>query len=392
MKEVVIVGYARTPQGAFQGTLAALTAPKLGAIAIKKALERAGVKGDQVQEVFMGNVLQAGIGQAPARQALIAAGLPTSVPATTINKVCGSGMKSIMLGAQSIMTGDNEIVVAGGMESMSNAPYYLPNARGGLRMGNAPFIDGMIHDGLWDPYNNQHMGNCGELCAKEKGFTREMQDQFAVQSFQRANAAWKAGFFKDEIAPVEIEGKKGEKTLIDTDEGPAKVNYDKIPQLKPAFAKDGTVTAANASTLNDGAAAVVLMSSDRAKAMGIKPLARIVSYAGFAQDPVWFTTAPAEGMRRALKKANWQVSDVDLFEVNEAFAVVAMAAGKDLAIPSEKLNVWGGAISLGHPIGASGARIVVTMMNALKQTGKKKGLAGICIGGGEATAVAIEIL
>lgn len=392
MKEVVVVGYARTPQGAFQGTLASLTAPKLGAIAIKKALERAGVKGDQVQEVFMGNVLQAGIGQAPARQALIAAGLPTSVPATTVNKVCGSGMKAIIFGAQSIMTGDNDIVVAGGMESMSNAPYYLPNARGGLRMGNAPFIDGMIHDGLWDPYNNQHMGNCGELCAKEKGFTREMQDQFAIQSFQRANAAWKAGWFKDEIAPIEIEGKKGEKTLIDTDEGPAKVNYDKIPQLKPAFAKDGTVTAANASTLNDGAAAIVLMSADKAKALGIKPLARIVSYAGFAQDPVWFTTAPAEGMRRALKKANWNVSDVDLFEVNEAFAVVAMAAQKDLAIPSEKLNAWGGAISIGHPIGASGARIVVTMMNALRQTGKKKGLAGICIGGGEATAIALELL
>lgn len=259
-------------------------------------------------------------------------------------------------------------------------------------MGNAPFIDGMIQDGLWDPYNNQHMGNCGELCAKEKGFTREMQDAFAIQSFQRANAAWKEGRFKDEIAPVEIEGKKGDKVLVDTDEGPAKVNYEKIPALKPAFAKDGTVTAANASTLNDGAAALVLMSAEKAKELGLKPLAKIVSYAGFAQDPVWFTTAPAEGMRRALKKANWNVGDVDLFEVNEAFAVVSMATAKDLGIPAEKMNIWGGAISIGHPIGASGARIVVTLVNQLKTLGKKKGMAGICIGGGEATAIAVEVL
>lgn len=391
-KEVVIVSIARTPQGAFQGSLSALTAPKLGAIAIKKAIERAGIDGAKVDEVFMGNVLQAGIGQAPARQAAIFAGLPNSVPATTVNKVCGSGMKSIIFGVQSILTGDNDVVVVGGMESMSNAPYYLPNARGGLRMGNAPFIDGMIHDGLWDPYNNQHMGNCGELCAKEKGFTREMQDAFAIQSFQRANAAWKEGHFKAEIAPVEIEGKKGDKVLVDTDEGPAKVNYEKIPGLRPAFAKDGTVTAANASTLNDGAAALVLMSADKAKELGLKPLAKIVSYAGFAQEPVWFTTAPVEGMRRALKKANWTVADVDLFEVNEAFAVVTMTAGKDLGIPAEKMNIWGGAISLGHPIGASGARIVVTLVNQLKTLGKKKGMAGICIGGGESTAIAVEIL
>jgi len=391
-KEVVIVSIARTPQGAFQGSLSALTAPKLGAVAIKKALERAGIDGAKVDEVFMGNVLQAGIGQAPARQASIFAGIPNSVPATTVNKVCGSGMKSIIFGVQSILTGDNDVVVAGGMESMSNAPYYLPNARSGLRMGNAPFLDGMIHDGLWDPYNNQHMGNCGELCAKEKGFTRQMQDAFAIQSFQRANAAWKEGRFKDEIATVEIEGKKGDKVLVDTDEGPAKVNYEKIPGLKPVFAKDGTVTAANASTLNDGAAALVLMSAEKAKELGLKPLAKIVSYAGFAQDPVWFTTAPAEGMRRALKKANWSVGDVDLFEVNEAFAVVTMAAGKDLAIPAEKMNIWGGAISLGHPIGASGARIVVTLVNQLRTLGKKKGMAGICIGGGESTAIAVEIL
>jgi acetyl-CoA C-acetyltransferase len=390
--EIVIASIARTPVGAFQGSLASLTAPKLGAIAIKTALSRAGIDGAKVDEVYMGNVLQAGIGQAPARQAMIYAGIPNSVPATTVNKVCGSGMKSIIMGVQSMLAGDNEVVVAGGMESMSNVPYYLPNARTGLRMGNAPFIDGMIHDGLWDPYNNQHMGNCGELCAKEKGFTREMQDQFAISSFQRANAAAKEGKFKNEMAPIEIEGKKGDKTVIETDEGPAKVNYEKIPSLKPVFDKAGTVTAANASSLNDGAAAVVLMTAEKAKALGVKPLARIVSYAGFAQDPVWFTTAPTEGMRRALKKAEWDVKDVDLFEVNEAFAVVAMAAAKDLGIPSEKLNIWGGGISIGHPIGASGARIVVTLVNQLRTLGKKKGLAGICIGGGEATAIAVEVL
>lgn len=391
MRDVVVVSIARTPQGSFQGSLAALKAPQLGAVAIQKAIERAGIKPTDVQEVYMGNVLQAGIGQAPARQALIAAGLPTSVPATTINKVCGSGMKAIMLGTQSIQLGENDVVIVGGMESMSNAPYFLANARGGLRMGNAPFVDAMIHDGLWDPYNNQHMGNCGELCAKEKGFTREMQDAFAIESFKRANQAWKDGSFKDEIAPVKVESKKGD-IIVDTDEGPAKVNYDKITTLKPAFDKNGTVTAANASTINDGAAALVLMSADKAKAMGLKPLAKIVSSASFAQDPVWFTTAPAEGMRRALKKANWTIDQVDLFEVNEAFAVVSMAAQKDLNISHDKLNIFGGAISLGHPIGASGARIVVTLINALKNKGKKRGLAGICIGGGESTAVCVELL
>lgn len=391
-REVVIVSIARTPQGAFQGSLAALTAPKLGAIAIKKALERAGIDGGKVDEVFMGNVLQAGIGQAPARQAMIAAGIPDSVPATTINKVCGSGMKSVIMGVQTILTGDNEVVVAGGMESMSNAPYYLANARGGLRMGNAPFIDGMIHDGLWDPYNNQHMGSCGELCAKERNFTREAQDAYAAETSRRAQAAWKDGKFKDEIAVVEIEGKKGDKIIVDTDEGPGKVNFEKIPTLRPVFAKEGTVTAANASPLNDGASAMVLMSAEKAKVLGLKPLAKIVSYAGFAQDPAHFTTAPAEGMRRALKKAGWTVADVDLFEVNEAFAVVAMAAKEDLGIPAEKLNIWGGAIVLGHPIGSSGSRLIITLVNALRSTGKKKGLAGICIGGGESTAVAVEVL
>jgi acetyl-CoA C-acetyltransferase len=392
MREVVIVGMARTPFGNFQGTLSSLPAPKLGAIAIEAALKRAGVSVDQVSEVIMGNVLSAGVGQAPARQAAIYAGVPKSVPALTINKVCGSGMKAIMLGAQSIMTGDSEVVVAGGMESMSNAPYIVQNARNGFRMGNQTFIDEMIYDGLWDPYSQQHMGNCGELCAKEYGFTRQMQDDFAIETYKRAQAAQKAGKFAAEITPVEITGKKGDVTKIDTDEGPMKAQFDKIPTLKPAFDKAGTVTAANASPVNDGAAAVVLMSAEKAKALGVKPLARLVSYGGNAQEPQWFTTAPAEAMRRAMKKAGWEMDSVDAFEVNEAFANVTMAAQKDLSIPPAKLNMWGGAIAIGHPIGASGARLTMTLIAQLKDSGKKRGVAGICIGGGEATAVCIEIL
>jgi acetyl-CoA C-acetyltransferase len=391
-KEIVIVGYARTPIGSFQGALASLPAPKLGAHAIQSALSRAGVKPSEVSEVIMGNVLTGGLGQAPARQAMIYAGIPNSVPALTVNKVCGSGMKAIMLGAQSIMTGESEIVVAGGQESMSNAPYLMPAARGGFRMGNAQVVDSMIHDGLWDPYNNQHMGNCGELCAREKHFTREAQDAYAIDSYKRAQKAQTEGKFKDEIAPITIAGAKGESTLIENDEGPFKAKFDKIPTLKPAFDKNGTVTAANASPVNDGAAAVVMMSADKAKAMGLKPIARIVSHATHAQEPQWFTTAPAGAMTKALKKAGWELKDVDLFEVNEAFAVVAMASMTDLGIPHEKLNVNGGAIAIGHPIGASGARLVMTLISALKDKGLKKGLAGICIGGGEATAIAVEIL
>ncbi len=395
MKEIVIVGLARTPIGSFQGSLASLTAPKLGAHVIKAALERANVKPEEVNEVIMGNVLTAGVGQAPARQAALGAGIPTSVPALTINKVCGSGMKAIMLGAQSILLGQenggSEIVVAGGQESMSNAPYLMPAARGGFRMGNAQVVDSMIHDGLWDPYNNQHMGNCGELCAKEKNFTREMQDAFATESFKRAQAAQAGGKFTNEIAPVYLPGGKGEAVVVSADEGPAKVKFDKIPTLKPAFDKNGTVTAANASTLNDGASAVVMMSGELARSRGIKPIARIVSQATFAQDPVWFTTAPAAAMKTAVERAGWKMSEVDLFEVNEAFAVVAMAAASELSIPHEKLNVWGGAISLGHPIGSSGARILITLISALQDRGLKRGLAGICIGGGEATAIAVEL-
>ena len=390
--EIVIVGFARTPIGSFQGALSSLTAPKLGAHAIKAALERSGVKPEQVSEVIMGNVLTAGIGQAPARQAMIYAGIPNSIPALTINKVCGSGMKAIMLGVQSILTGESEVVVAGGQESMSNAPYLMPSARNGFRMGNAAVVDSMIHDGLWDPYNNQHMGNCGDVCAKELNFTREEQDAFAIESFKRAQAAQANGKFTAEIAPITLPGAKGDSMVVTNDEGPAKVKFDKIPTLKPAFDKAGTITAANASTLNDGAAALVLMSAAKAKSLGLKPLARIVSQATFAQDPVWFTTAPAGAMKKALEKASWKVSDVDLFEVNEAFGVVTMAAMKELSIPHSKMNVNGGAISLGHPIGSSGARIVITMMNALLDRGLKRGLAGICIGGGEATALSLEIL
>lgn len=390
MREVVIVGAARTALGSFQGSLSSVPAPKLGAAAIEGALKRAGVSPELVSEVIMGNVLTAGEGQAPARQAAIFAGIPKSAPALTVNKVCGSGMKAIMLGVQSILLGDSEVVVAGGMENMSQVPYLLPTARNGFRMGHQTAIDSMIHDGLWDPYNNQHMGNCGELCAKERGFTRQDQDAFATESFRRAQDAQKAGKFAAEIVPVEIPGRKGEVVKVESDEGPAKVQFDKIPTLKPAFDKQGTITPANASTINDGAAAVVLMSAERAQALGLKPLARVVSYGSFAQDPVWFTTAPVEAMNRAAKKAGWAMNEIDLFEVNEAFAVVAMAAQRELKLPMDRLNIWGGAISLGHPIGASGARIVVTLLSALKDRGAKRGMAGICIGGGEATALCIE--
>jgi acetyl-CoA C-acetyltransferase len=392
MKSVVIVSYARTPIGAFQGALASFSAPRLGAHAIRSALERAKLAPEAVSEVIFGNVLTAGVGQAPARQAMIGAGIPVSVPALTVNKVCGSGMKAILLGVQSILTGESEVVVAGGQESMSNAPYLLPAARGGFRMGNSQALDSMIHDGLWDPYQNQHMGNCGELCARELVFTREAQDEFAITSFKRAIEAEERGLFRDEIAPMTLVGPKGESTLFEKDEGPSRVKFDRIPTLKPVFDKAGTVTAANASSLNDGAAALVLMSEEKARELGCKPLARIVARATHAQAPEWFTTAPAGAMKSALLKAGWETKDVDLFEVNEAFAVVALAAERELGIPREKLNVRGGAISLGHPIGASGARIVITLLSALRERGLKRGLAGICIGGGEATSIAIEAI
>jgi acetyl-CoA C-acetyltransferase len=392
MKPVYILAARRTPLGSFLGGLSNVPAPKLGATAIQAALKDAHLKPEDVEQVYMGCVLSAGIGQAPARQAALFAGLPKSVPCTTVNKVCGSGMKAVMLGAQSLETEESQVVVAGGMENMSLVPHYLEGARGGYRMGHQKMVDGMIKDGLWDPYHDFHMGSAAELCAREMKFSREAQDQYAITSFKRAQEAIAKGRFKSEIAPVEIPSKKGDAVLIDTDEGPGKAQFDKIPKLNPVFQKDGTVTAANASTINDGAAALVLAGEDFVKRSGAKPLARIVSYASHAQAPEWFTTAPVEAMKKALKRAGWSLGDVDLFEVNEAFAVVAMAALRELSIPEEKCNVNGGAVSLGHPIGASGARILVTLIHALKARGKKRGLAGICIGGGEATAVAVELL
>jgi acetyl-CoA C-acetyltransferase len=395
MREVVIVGAARTPIGSFQGALAQVSAPKLGAVAIKAALERSGLPKErwgEIDEVLMGCVLQAGQGQAPARQALRAAGVPDSVGATTVHKVCGSGMKTLMMGASAIRAGDAEIIVAGGMESMSNAPYLLRQARDGYRMGHGKIEDAMILDGLWDPYNDQHMGNCGELCARERQISREQQDAFAIESYRRANSAIAEGLFKDEIALVEVAQKKGPAIVVDKDEEPGRGNPSKVPTLNPAFAKDGTITAANASKINDGASAIVLMSADKARELGLKPLARVVSTGTHAQAPEWFTTAPAGAMANALKKANLSVSDISAFEINEAFAVVALAVASELNLPMDRVNPRGGAVALGHPIGASGNRIVVTMLNHLAQTGGRYGLAGICLGGGEAVAVLIERL
>lgn len=389
-KEVVILSAVRTPIGSFLGSLSTIPAPKLGAVAIKAALERAKVKPEQIDQVIMGNVLSAGQGQAPGRQAMIYAGIPQSVPATTINKVCGSGMQAVNLARNAIIAGESECVVAGGMENMSMAPYIMPDARTGMRMGEKKILDSMVSDGLWDPYNNFHMGTAGEMCAKEYKFTREEQDRFAKQSFERAQAAIKSGAFKNEIAPVSIPQKKGDPVVFDTDEGPAKGDPAKMAGLRPAFDKDGTITAANASTINDGAAALVIASKEFADKHGLKPLARIVSVGMHAQAPEWFTTAPVEAMKKALNKAGMKPSDIDLFEVNEAFAVVALAAAKGVEIPESKLNVNGGGISLGHPIGASGARILATLLNALQQKNLKRGLGSLCIGGGEGIAMIVE--
>lgn len=389
-KEVVILSATRTPIGSFMGSLSAIPAPRLGSIAIKAALERAKVGPAQVDQVIMGNVLSAGVGQAPARQAMIYAGIPQSVPAMTINKVCGSGLQAVNLARQAILTGDSECVVAGGMENMSLAPYYSLDARTGFRMGEKKFVDGMIHDGLWDPYNNFHMGNAGELCAKEYKFTREEQDRYAKQSFERAQSAIKLGAFKNEMVAVPIPQKKGDPVMFETDEGPGKGDPSKFASLRPAFDKEGTITAANASTLNDGAAALVIASREFADKNGIKPLARIVSCAVHAQAPEWFTTAPVEAIKKALLKANLKASDIDLYEVNEAFAVVALAAAKGVDIPESKLNVNGGGISLGHPIGASGARVLATLAHAMAHRNAKRGLASLCIGGGEGIAMVIE--
>jgi len=394
MKDVVILSGARTPIGSFQGELASIAAPRLGAVAIKAALERSGVPatGGDIGEVYMGCVLPAGQGQAPARQASIAAGIPAAVGAVTVNKVCGSGLKAVVLGANAIAVGEHEVVVAGGMESMSNAPYLLPKVRDGLRLGHAQVIDSLIQDGLWDAYGNVHMGDCGELCAREKNVTRKDQDDFAAESYRRALRAQAEGQFRAEIAPVEIPQRKGPPKMVSEDEEPRRGDIDKLPTLRPAFQKDGTITAGNASSINDGAAALVLTSAELARSKGWKPLARIVGSAGHAQAPEWFTTAPAGAITTLLKKVGWKTGDVDLWEINEAFAVVSVINNRMLGLDPARVNVWGGAVALGHPIGASGARVLVTLLSALTAAGKQRGVASLCIGGGEGIALAIERL
>lgn len=382
---VYILSGARTAQGSFLGALSNTPAPKLGAVAIEGALHKANIEKSKVDEVFMGNVVQAGVGQAPARQATIFAGLSESVPATTVNKVCGSGLQAIILGARSIMTGENQVVVAGGMENMSLAPHLLPNSRNGFKFGPTEMKDSMQWDGLWDVYTNRAMGNCAEECVKKYNMTREEQDAFAIESFKRSQAATKDGTFKDEIVAVKIADKKGTIEITE-DEGPFKANFEKMPSLKPAFEKDGTITAANASSINDGAAAVVLAGDAYAAQAEFK----IVSFASHAQNPTWFTTAPVEAMKKSLAKANLTIDQIDLFEINEAFAAVTLAAIKEFKLPHDKVNVFGGGISLGHPIGTSGTRIVVTLMNAMKKKKAKYGLATLCIGGGEALSLIIE--
>ena len=389
MEKVIIAAAARTPVGSFQGALSTLPAPKLGAIAIKEAIKRAGVTPNEVDECIMGQVLTAGVGQAPARQAAIYAGLNPSTVCMTINKVCGSGLKAVMLAADSIALGNSSIVVAGGQENMSLAPHLLENSRVGYRMGPAQVVDSMIKDGLWDPYNNFHMGTAAELCVKEYKFTREEQDAFAVDSYKKAQSSLEKNLFKNEIAAVEIEGRKGNVT-IDKDEEPGKAMFDKMPGLKPAFDKAGTITAANASKINDGGAALVMMSETTAKSRGVKGLAKIVASATFAQDPKWFSTAPVGAIKAALKKANLTANQIDLWEINEAFSNVTMAAMKELEIPANKVNIRGGAVAIGHPIGASGARILTTLCHTLQDEKKQYGLATLCIGGGEAVALIVE--
>ena len=389
---IVLVSAARTPMGSFQGDFTPLAAHDLGGAAIKAAVERAGIQPELVTEVIFGNCLMAGQGQAPARQAAFKGGLPKSAGAVTLSKMCGSGMRAAMFAHDMLVAGTHDVLVAGGMESMTNAPYLLQKCRGGYRMGHDKVYDHMMLDGLEDAYEaGRSMGTFGEDCAAKYNFTRDAQDKFAMASVRRAQDAIKNGAFKDEIAPVTVKDRKGER-VVDTDEGPGKINIDKIPTLKPAFKKDGTVTAAASSSINDGAAAMVMMRESTAKKLGVKPLARIVSHATHAQEPEWFSTAPIGATEKALAKAGWKVDDVDLWEINEAFAVVPMALMHDLKVPHDKVNVNGGACALGHPIGASGARIMVTLIHALKNRGKKKGLATLCIGGGEATALALELV
>lgn len=391
MKEVYIVSAVRTPIGSFGGALAKVSATQLGATAIKGAIAKSGVDAKHINEVFMGNVISANLGQAPARQASIFAGISNTVPCTTINKVCSSGMKSVMIGAQSIMLGDNDVVIAGGMENMSSVPHYVSSMRTGIKLGDGKLVDGMVKDGLWDVYNNYHMGNAAELCAKEFNFSREEQDRYAIQSYKRSAAASEAGKFKNEIIPVEIKTRRGD-VIVDTDEEFLNVKFEKIPTLRPVFVKDGTVTAANASTINDGAAALMLMSKEKVEELGVKPIAKLIGYGDAAHEPEWFTTAPAKAIPKALKKAGITTNDVDFFEINEAFSVVALAGIKELGLDESKVNVNGGGVSLGHPLGSSGARIIVTLTNVLKQNNAKYGVAALCNGGGGASAVVIEML
>ena len=387
----VITAIARTAIGSFQGVLSSVPTVRLGAAVIKSAVERAGLMGEDIDEVIMGNVLSAGEGQAPARQAAIYAGLPNTVECMTINKVCGSGLKSVMLADQAIRCGDAEVVVAGGMENMSLSPYYLMDARGGMRLGHKKVVDSIIGDGLWDPYGDMHMGNCAEVLAKEENFSREDQDAFAVESYRRSLEAIEIGYFKDEITPVEISQRKGDPIIIDTDEEPGRGKPEKIAKLRTAFEKDGTITAANASSINDGAAALVVMSAEKATELNSKPICKIVAQTSVAHEPLYFTTAPGKAITKVLDKAGHTINDIDLFEINEAFSNVALAAMREHNIPHGKVNVFGGAVSMGHPIGASGARILVTLISALKQKNKKLGLATLCIGGGEAAAVIVEM-
>jgi len=390
MKDAYIVSLARTPIGSFGGSLAGFTAIELGSKAMKGAMERSGIDPSLVEEVFMGNVVSANLGQAPARQAAVGSGMGYNVPCTTINKVCASGMKATMFGAQSIMLGINDIVVVGGMESMSNIPYYVPKARFGYKYGGAQLVDGLERDGLWEVYYGFPMGNCADNTAKEMGITREMQDEYAINSYKRTAASTDAGYFKTEIIPVEIPQRKGEPILMEEDEEYKNVKFDKIPGLRPAFSKEGTVTAANASTINDGAAAMVLMSKEKIDELGLKPLAKIRGFADAAQDPIWFTTTPSLAIPKAMKNAGIEKSDVDYYEINEAFSAVALANNMELSLNPETVNVFGGAVALGHPLGASGARIITTLNSVLTQNDKSIGIAGICNGGGGASAIVIE--
>ncbi|WP_018127158.1 acetyl-CoA C-acyltransferase [Balneola vulgaris] len=392
MRDVVIVEAKRTPIGSFGGSLASFTAPELGSTTIIELIKSTGITPDTVQEVVMGNVLTAGIGQAPARQAALKAGLSEKTPSTTINKVCASGMKAIMMAADQIRLGDADVVVAGGMESMSNVPYYLPKQRYGSKYGHVQTEDGILKDGLWDVYNDFAMGNAAEICAKECNISREQQDEFAIESYKRAQKAQEDGSFDDELISIKITDRRGNVTIVDKDEEVSRVKFEKIPSLRPVFDKEGTVTAANASSINDGAAALLLMSAEKAEELGLKPLAKVVSHANAAKAPEWFTTAPADAIPIALKKAGISKDDVDLFEINEAFSVVSLANNQILELDPAKVNIHGGAVSIGHPIGCSGARIMVTLVHALKKTGGKYGCAGICNGGGGASAMVIEMI